>query len=89
MFENLFGSGKKKTASEPASERQKKFAKKLNVPNAETLSKDEASEQIDKKLNARARNRKRWISHLEGRIEALEKTVAKKTAKKVAKKKKK
>lgn len=89
MFENLFGSGKKKATSEPISERQKKLAKKLKVPNADTLSKDEASLQIDKKLEARARNRKRWISHLEGRIEALEEQVGKKPTKKVVKKKKK
>ena len=82
MFENLFGSGKKKPAKEPATEKQKKFAGKLGVKNADSLSKEEASEQIDKKLAARSRRGKGLLSHLEGRIEALEKAAAKKPAKK-------
>lgn len=89
MFGNLFGSGKKKPAKEPATEKQKKFAGKLGVKNADALSKDEASEQIEKKLAARNRRSKGLVTHLEGRIEALEKAVAKKPAKKVARKKKK
>lgn len=89
VFENLFGSGKKKAAPEPATEKQKKFAGKLGVKNANSLSKEEASEQIDKKLAARNRRGIGLLSHLEGRIEALEKAVARKPAKKAAKKKKK
>ena len=89
MFENLFGSGKKKPATEPATEKQKQFAKKLKVPNPDVLTKEEASKQIDKKLDAKARSRKGWISHLEGRIEALESQASKKSVKKVTKKKKK
>jgi hypothetical protein len=89
MFESLFGSGKKKPAQEPATEKQKKFAGKLGVKNAESLSKEEASKQIDEKLAARNRRGKGLLSHLEGRIEALEKAVAKKPAKKATKKKKK
>jgi len=50
--------------------------------------KEEASEQIDKKLAARNRRGKGLLSHLEGRIEALEKAGAKKPDKKAAKKKK-
>lgn len=88
MFENLFRSGKKKPNVEPASEKQKKFAKELKVPHADTLSKEEASEQITKKLAARARSRKGLLSHLEGRIEALEQQVGKKPSKKAFKKKK-
>lgn len=87
MFENLFGSGKKKPTAEPATERQKTFAKTLKVPNAEALSKDEATQQITKKLDAQARRRKGWISHLEKRVESLEEQVGKKPAKKAAKKK--
>ena len=89
MFESLFGSGKKKPEKEPATEKQKKFAKDLKVLNAESLTKAEATKEIDKKLDARARRRKGWISSLEGRIEELEKQVAKKPARKAAKKKKK
>ena len=81
MFE-MFGSWKKKPAAEPATDKQKQFAKSLKVPHAETLTREEASEQIDKKLVARARRRKGWISHLEGRIEALEPQVGKKPAQK-------
>jgi len=43
MFENLFGSGKKKPAKEPATEKQKKFAEKLGVKNADSLSKEASS----------------------------------------------
>ena len=89
MFENLFGSGKKKPAKEPATEKQKKFAETLGVKNADSLSKDEASKQIDKKLDAKARSRKVWISNIEERVDALEQRVAKKPAKKAVKKKKK
>lgn len=89
MFESLFGSGKHKPANDPATEKQKKFAKKLGVRNADSLSKEEASEQIDRKLAARNRRGEGLLSHLEGRIEALEKAVAKKPAKKAVKKKKK
>lgn len=89
MFENLFGSGKKKPSKEAATDKQKKFAARLGVKNADSLSKDEATEQIDKKLDARARSRKGWISNLEERVEQLEKRAGKKTAKKAAKKKKK
>ena len=89
MFESLFGSSKKKPKKEPATEKQKRFAKELKVPNAESLTKAEATKEIDKKLDAQARRRKGWISSLEGRIEKLEQQVAKKPAKKAAKKKKK
>lgn len=89
MFENLFGSGKKKPAKEPATEKQKKFAKDLKIADPDSLTKEEASTAIDKKLDAQARRRKGWISSLEGRIEKLEKTVDKPSAKRAAKKKKK
>ena len=89
MFENLFGSGKNKPAKEPATEKQKKFAETLGVKNADSLSKEEASEQIDKKLDAKARSRKGWISNLEKRVESLEDRVGKKPAKKATTKKKK
>lgn len=89
VFENLFGSGKKKAAPEPATEKQKNFAKTLKVPNPDALTKDQATQQISKKLEARNRRRKGWISHLEGRIEALEEQVGKKPTKKAVKKKKK
>ena len=89
MFESLFGSGKKRPEKEPATDKQKKFAKDLKVPHAESLTKAEATKEIDKKLDARARRRKGWISHLEGRIEALEEKAGKKPAKKAVKKKKK
>jgi len=89
MFENLFGSGKNKPAKEPATEKQKKFAETLGVKNADSLSKEEASEQIDKKLDSKARSRRGWISNLEKRVESLEDQVGKKPAKKATKKKKK
>ena len=82
MFESLFGTGKKKSATEPATEKQKKFAESLGVENAALLSKEEASKQIEKKLDAKARRRKGLISHLEKRIVSLEQQVAKKPAKK-------
>ncbi len=89
MFENLFGSGKKKPKTEPATEKQKKFAKDLRIADVDSLTKAEASKAIDKKLDAQARRRKGWISSLEGRIEKLEQQAAKKPTKKTAKKKKK
>jgi hypothetical protein len=89
MFEGLFGSGKKKPAQKPATEKQVEFAEQLGVENPSSLTKEEASKEIDKILDARARRRKGWISSLEGRIEKLEQQVAKKSSKKAAKKKKK
>lgn len=89
MFESLFGSGKKKPAKEPATERQKKFAKDLKVANADALTKEQATTEITKKLEAQARRRKGWISNLEERVEQLEKRVGKKAVKKPTKKKKK
>ena len=88
MFENLFGSGKKKPAKAPATEKQKKFAKDLKIPDPDSLTKEEASRAIDKKLDSQARRRKGWISSLEGRIEKLEKKVIKTPAKRATKKKK-
>lgn len=87
MFGGLFGGGKKKP--EPATEKQRKFADDLGIKNAEMLSKDQASDAITKKLDAKARRRKGWISSLKERIEALEKKAGKKAAKKTIKKKKK
>jgi hypothetical protein len=89
MFESLFGSGKKKPTKEPATDKQKQFAKKLGVRNSDSLSKEEASKQIDKKLAARNRRGEGLLAHLEGRIDALEKTVGKKPVKRATKKKKK
>jgi len=63
-------------AKEPAAEKQKKCAETRGVKNADSLSKEEASEQIDKKLDAHARRRKGWISHIEERVEALEEQIA-------------
>jgi uncharacterized protein YpiB (UPF0302 family) len=89
MFGNLFGSGRKKPDREPATQKQKQLAEQLGIKTVESLSKEEISKEIDKKLEARARRRKGWISSLEERVERLEKQVAKKPARRAAKKKKK
>jgi hypothetical protein len=93
MLGNLFGGGKKKPGPESATDKQRKFAGKLGVKNPDSLSKEEASIEIDKKLTARAKSRKGWISSLADRVEALEKKIGrasvKKTTKKAVRKKKK
>jgi hypothetical protein len=86
MFGELFGGGTRRRAIEPATEKQKKFAGTLGVKNVDVLSKDQATVEIDKKLKARARSRKGWISSLERRVEALENKVGKKGVRKAAKK---
>jgi hypothetical protein len=86
LLGNFFGGGKKKPVAEPATDKQKKFAGKLGIKNPDSLSKEGASVEIDKKLTARANSRKGWISSIEARVEALEKKVIRKSVRKAAKK---